>query len=694
MKNIRKRLYAITLGCVALLGSFSGCQKKENGTGQLGENGKSEETLVFGDGIHNYQVTETTKDFVKNSVSSYKIVMKENASEMLQFAAEDLQLLFKEATGVTLPIVTENTVDYAQDAKIISLGANGLLESAGLTTDENVLSRNGFIIKTKGDNVFIAGAYDEGTMFGVYGFLEQYFHFDCFSNTCYYIDTEMTDVKWKEFDVVDVPDLKVRNCGNDFITSDTRTERRMRYTKREDGSTFLGSASAHTVFNYLDPEVYAKFSCLNETEHTCYVEAETGVFSAEQYPDCIAENYHPDWFSNDLSQLCYTAHGNTEERNAMLETALEEAKKVFIANPNAYLWTFSQMDRYTWCACETCRGYKTKYNGSNAAVVVMFCNDLADKISAWMETEEGKPYARDFKILFLAYNATLTPPAKYNEATGEYEKIDDTVVCNEHTAVMFAPIEMDFQLSIYDEANDSFYEAFQGWMPISKTFNIYSYQSNYNYFFVPYDCFNTMPDFYQYAAKANTYWFFELGQRKQTAGATGWQILKNYISSKLAWNVNLDVNELTDKFFDVYFGEAADIMRDWYNSYRIHSKYLIDYAGAATSSSVYHPILDKKYWSNNLLDSWIKKSEEALQAIDHLRYEDEARYQKLYDRITMERLSPYYMLIELYEIDYEATYIQTLKETVKYDCNRLGLNHAGESASNALATIWSKWGIA
>ena len=214
---------------------------------------------------------------------------------MLQFAAEDLQLLFKEATGVTLPITTENTINYTTEAKIINLGANDLLKSAGFIADASELSRNGFIIKTKGDNVFIAGAYDEGTMFGVYGFLEQYFHFDCFSNTCYYIDTEITDVKWKEFDVVDVPDLKVRNCGNDFITNNTRTERRMRYTKREDGSTFLGSASAHTAFKYLDPEIYAKFKCLNTAEHTCYAAVGTGVFSAEQYPDCIVENYHPDW---------------------------------------------------------------------------------------------------------------------------------------------------------------------------------------------------------------------------------------------------------------------------------------------------------------------------------------------------------------------------------------------------------------
>jgi hypothetical protein len=659
MKKKLKKLLALALSLITLTSVFTACTDKPSTPNVPVD--------ISTNGIHNYKVSETNLDMVKNGSSDYKIVIPKDASDILIFAANELQVLFGEATGVTLPIVKDSSITYSIDAKVISLGETALFKAANLKAEKQTLDRNGFMIKTVGENIFISGAYDDGTNFGVYGYLEQEFDFDCLSNTCYYIEQGIDNLKLKNFDVVDVPDLKVRNNGNSFITNSKTTTRRMRYTDREDGSTFVGSPSAHTVFTYLPPAIYN-----NANEN---------------------ETYHPDWYSSDGMQLCYTAHGNPEERALMLNEAFEKMKAEFIANTIGYYFIFSQEDKFTWCNCETCLASKRTYNGSDAAVALKFCNDLADKMYDWMQTDEGKPYARDFKVLFLAYGPSLVPPSIYNEKAKQYEAIDTETICGEHTAVLFAPAQMDHQKSLYDEANETYYRAFKGWEPISKTFTIYTYQTNFHYFLCPYDTFEMMSDFYQYAAKVNACWLFDLGQRGQSGAATGWTILKNYLSSKIAWNVNVDVGALTDKFFKIYYGDGAEIMRKWHDSWRIHSNYMVYHGGMAGSDSMYLGLLNKDFWPARVLEVWLERADSAIEAIEAVKYTNLEMYNEWYMHIVTERVSIEYMLIMLYAEDYDENYINTLKCQMKEDCELAGIDVLAESLDNQITNLWSEWGI-
>ena len=147
----------------------------------------------------------------------------------------------------------------------------------------------------------------------------------------------------------------------------------------------------------------------------------------------------------------------------MQAEALEVIKNEFIKNTSGYMCIFSQEDKNTWCACEKCAETAIAYDGSNSAVIIKFINELADNLEAWMNTDEGLPYKRDFKILFLAYDKTIKPPTKYNETTKKYELIDETVLCNDNVAPIFAPIQMDYQQTIFSDANEAFKEYFYGW---------------------------------------------------------------------------------------------------------------------------------------------------------------------------------------------------------------------------------------
>lgn len=644
-------LICILLCFIFSISAFTGCDNKNSS----GASNGSETNSVFKDGVHKYDYKETEKDFVKNSTTEYKIIIPQTAGKTLQTAVSDMQMLFEEATGISLNVFYDTQTDVYADGKFISLGQTSCMQSEGVSIEGKKLDRHGYIIKTVGDAIYICGGDEYGTSFGIYGFLELEFNFDCFSNTCYHIDRGVTNKKLREYDVIDIPDMKIRNSGDGFILNNNQTERWMRYIKRDSGGTFCGSASAHTAESY-----YLKQS----------------VYGYE-YPEWYAVNPNgtAQISSRGIRQLCYTAQGNAEKLAKMQEEAFNLLKEQAIKDTTGYLFVFSQEDSELWCECATCKASLQEHQ-SNAAVVIDFLNNVADRLSVWMESEEGKPYARDYKILFLAYEATLTAPKG--------------VTLNDHLSVMFAPIAFDYQNSLYHKQNEKFLQAFEGWKKICKQFSIYSYHVNYINFMLPYDSFNSMQGFYQYAASANTYWFFDLGQRSQTAGASGWETLKAYISSKLSWNVNRNVSELTDKFFKYSYGAAADTMRAFYEEYRVHSRYIID-KYLTKNLSVYGTPERAEYWPKKQLDVWVNKTETALQEIEFLKTSDLQSYNQISNRIKLERIWLYYAMCSMHHTAYDIDYISAVKEEFKNDCLNLGVSYTQEGSSELISKLLESW---
>lgn len=635
-----KRIYVLIIACLMAVSMLfsSACTPKQT------DEVKQKQSL-FNGGVHLLNYSETNDYLIKDGKTDYKIVIAREHSSYIDDTVTDFKLLFEEATGIDLPVVYDDEVYFDNNSKFISFGKNKIFNETGISTDEYDLDRHGYIIKTFQKSIFITGDYDRGTMYGAYCMLELEFNFDCFSNLGYYIDKNVTEMQLKKYNITDIPDIKNRAAMNSFISNFKFTMNRTRIVGR-DSETFVGSASAHTTLYYLPLETY-------------YEE-------------------HPEWYTPDKSQLCYTAHGDEKSYALMLDTIMENmiAEWMKPAYKDAYILNFGHMDHGTWCACETCAKAKTDYNGSNAAVVIWMCNDIAERTRQWMESDEGKPYAKDFLILFSAYQHTEVPPTYYDAEEGVYKFVDESVVCDPDVGVMFAPGNLDYQNSLYHEINSPFRERFDAWSAVVEHFNIYRYQVNYNYFLMPYDTFSTQQEFYQYAASKNTYWLFDEGQRNQLGGATGWQVFKNYICSKLQWNVNADLDELTDRFFTHYYGAGGEAMRKFFDEYRIHSRDLIDNFDFTRLNSLYHTCLKPKYWPKQLLDRWVGYIDEALDAIEYLKKVDMVEYQRCYDTITSERISIYFMITSLYgdKGKYPQEYIEQITADMKADMERIGIS--------------------
>ena len=653
----RYRIAMTVMSVFMLLGSACNSTPSNNkGTTNKGTTDGEEIVVTKNDyknGLHQIDYTLTDDYVVRNNQTDYSILIPNSASEEVLFAAEELQALFEEATKATLPIIVESTT-ISSDKKIISLGnTNCAISSDVKATAE--LGRYGYTIKTVNKSIFVNANSDVGVTYGVYGLLELMFNFDCFSDVLYYIDKQ-DDTFLYNYNVKDAPDMDTNLSGTQYTEGNAL--RRMRFVKRDEITA--GNTSVHTTLSYIKPDEYISKN----------------------------ENYKK-WFTANKLQLCYTANGDEEYRDLLVTEVANMIADYFKRYPTQFYFNFSQMDENVWCGCEACKDSFDKY-GSNAAVVIKFMNDVAEAVDAWMETEEGLPYKRDYKIAYLAYQKTLSAPAKFNKETEKYEPIDNSIIPHKHTQIIFAPLEIDYTHSIYDKCNAAFLNIIRGWQSITDNVALYLYNTNYTAFWVYYDCFDGLKDLMQLSAELNCGWFYMEGHWQQSGGS-GWTALKNYVVSKLAWNVNLDINKIIDKFFDHYYADASDEMYQVFLDTRLISRMNED--RICRSSSVYADIDEAGFWPKNMLVNCLNIIEEGLADITYIQKTDPKKYQAIYGNIVSERVAYGYLLAEHYADDFDKDYILNLKLQTMRDANNNGISWFSTYPRVLASEVWSRWGI-
>ena len=122
-------------------------------------------------------------DIVRDGTPTTEIVIPDTPVDCVRRAAEELQYYVKEASGATLEIVSESDGHRTGQGRIY-LGACEATKQAGVSTD--TLTRNGFIIRVVGSDLFLAGrdtvyawtAHDSpaetGTLLAVYNLLDRH----------------------------------------------------------------------------------------------------------------------------------------------------------------------------------------------------------------------------------------------------------------------------------------------------------------------------------------------------------------------------------------------------------------------------------------------------------------------------------------------------------------------------------------
>jgi len=103
--------------------------------------------------------------------SNFSIVVSLQASPSEKHAASELQQFLQQISGAQLPIVSDTTPKTGPE---IVLGNSSRLSDLGVQVDWDFLGSEGYLLRTAGDSLVIAGGRLRGTMYGVYSFLEDY----------------------------------------------------------------------------------------------------------------------------------------------------------------------------------------------------------------------------------------------------------------------------------------------------------------------------------------------------------------------------------------------------------------------------------------------------------------------------------------------------------------------------------------
>ena len=586
---------------------------------------------------------------IQNGEFKYKIIYPAKHQEDEYFAVNELANFIYLATGTNIEIVLDTALCFCDKLKYISVGKTKLMQDLNIVVDENLVFENGFMIKTIGQDIFIVGTTATGTLNGVYKFLKNIIGLETYGQDCTVYNKNIKEIILKEYNIISNPDIAYNVVSIGFLNE--KLCKRMQFCQNG-WMTINNSGEYHNSFAYLPPNEYL--------------------------------DIYPKWYSDDKSQLCYTAHGDEKLLAIMIGTVCGVLKNNLMKDTKSRRVTMTQQDEFTWCTCETCSALRQKY-GTDAASVIHFLNRVSNEIKEWFASEEGKPYARELDICFFAYHPTQNAPTLFDKNSNRHVVIDDSVVLNDNVCVFYAPITANYNKSFYDKDNVEFYQTMKAWSAVSKRLYMWTYCTNFHYYLAPYDSFRSISGTYKSLKETGTYYLFDQNQYNND-NSTGFTVLKAYLSSKLAWKVDENIEELIDIFFNNYYGDASKEMKQCFDLLRENFYLMEDIMNF--SGDIFEPPLRRDLFSKKFLNRCLDHIDNAYIAISGLYDKNQAEYDRINKAITLESIAFRYLMIELYGLEYGEIF-EDIKKQFKKDILFVGITNCAERSK--VDKVYADW---
>ena len=372
----------------------------------------------------------------ENGQSAYRIVVADGASPSIKHGAQELQMFLKQMSGASLPIISDQ---QPREPKEIILGDNAHLRRLGVKIDFASLGKEGYVIRTVGEDLVIAGGPVRGAMYGVYGLLEDHLGCRWFAPGVSRIpksprlaigpidDRQIPALESREPYVADCvrdPDWNARNRMN----SNSAALDEQHGGKVKFGDGFF----VHTFNRLVPPEKY---------------------FAA-----------HPEYFSlfggkrqNKDGQLCCT---NPD----VIRICTEEILKAMRAQPQATVFSVSQNDCDNHCRCPRCEELATR-EGTAGAPVLQMVNRVAEAV----ETEFP-----DKIVETLAYQWTRHPPKNMHPRPNVVVRLCSIECCFSHPlATCTSPL------------NQAFRKDLESWAKVAPRLWVWDYTTDFAQFLLP-----------------------------------------------------------------------------------------------------------------------------------------------------------------------------------------------------------------
>ena len=451
--------------------------------------------------------TATAGKLFGGGKSRYAIVVAKDASQSELTVAEELQEYIYRISGAKLALVSE---DKAADYKrYIFVGYSPKFgEKLGVERPED--GDEGFTYRSVGDDLWIYGGKQRGTMYGVYSFLEN-----------------ELGVRWYTKSCTKVPERDTWSFGK-LNHSETPAVgiRQMDYFDAQDAA-FLAHNKVNSIWN----------SQVNDYGNL------VGYWGCHTFDALVASNKyfatHPEYFSlrdgerKPHTQLCLT---NPDVLKLCTEGMLQTIKN----NPNYWVYSLSQNDNQNYCQCEKCTEIANRYGGQSG-LLLWFVNQVADVV---------KEHYPDKHISTFAYQYTRGVP------TG--------ITPRDNVVIRLCSIECCFGHPLDGcEHNKPFMEDIRKWKDVAGKLFIWDYVTNFRQYLAPFPNFDVLAPNIKTYIDHNVIGIFEEGQYQSTGGS--FADLRAWVLNKLLWNPEQDTMALVDDFIGGYYGAAAPYVKKYLN---------------------------------------------------------------------------------------------------------------------------------
>lgn len=533
MKPVKKIIIAITVLSVMAL-ACAGCSRKKPNNDDVPpppDNG------IIRDDI---DTDVLVSPLAKDGKSDYSIVIGKYYTETEYFAATELQNFIFKASGARLPLTVETTVQYSRASKVISVGGTDILKTFDGDMDYSQLNGDGFIIRTGDNSLFINGANDRGTLYGVYDWLEKAIGVKFLTAETTYVP-KLETVNIFATDIVQVPAFPIRMYLSGPLYGDSLFLARMRMgcelvnaDSKYGGKVQWNTSSPHNTLSYVPTSVY--YTASNKEQNAHMYSLSNGVPVDLCMTDGITDDGKIDE-SMDISAF-----------KVALNTLKQEIMRTDKQCTN---FIFCQEDHMLCCQCDDCLAAETKYMRSG--MNIRFANLLAEEANKWSKEEYD---GRTVNVVIFAYYYSTNAPV---DQDGNI--LDETCVPNENVYIRFAPINAETYYSFTDETKNIQYgNTINNWAKVTPNIMLWTYHTYYTDFAWYYPTVQTFKD--------NLMLYKSIGaeyvlMQSDYINSTNWQDRINlYVASKMLWNPDRDVNALRDEFVKYYYGDAAEAITD------------------------------------------------------------------------------------------------------------------------------------
>jgi len=567
------------------------------------------------------KILQNKYTIVKDGKSEYTIVISQEASPSERHAASEIRTYLYEISGCRIPVVRDN---QKIDGPMILVGDSRMLRSLGVNINFERLGDEGFVMKTVGPNLILAGGRLRGTLYAVYTFLEEKLGCRWYTSTVSYVP-KMKEVVIEDMDEEQLPAFEYREVFfTDAFDRDWAARNKVNGNShrldKATGGKISYSHFVHTFYQLVPPEKYFD-------QHPEYFALVNGKRRIEH------------------AQLCLT---NPDVIRIATETVFRWIKE----DPDATIFSVSQNDWPGWCECEKCKEIDEKEE-SHAGSVIHFVNKIADKVA--------EKYPDKF-IDTLAYTYTEKPP--------KYVKPHKNVIVR---LCHMAPC-CDSHPLAECEKNAKYVENLKEWVKIANKVYIWHYVVNFAHYLLPFPNLNAIRKDIRFYRDIGVKGIFCQGMYEEGGGGDFCE-LKAWLLAKLLWNPDADVDALIDDFLKGYYGKAAGPIRRYLDM--INAKVMDDWI----HMDLYSPP-DIGYLTPDIIMQAEKYFDDAERLADNeeiLERVKTARISLQYAKLTL----PYYTKLIIkdgYVQPEKAEEYQALVKEFTYRVKKNGILHHRERA--------------